>query len=200
MKRVCLVTILLLVSCSVFGGYPFAFQNDAACAAGTDVDILLTVDQQDFYAQQIRCELTVQYVSLAVYDPNIKAAYHVYGEDGTLLLFEGERQNAIADEKGISRLIYDIDVSESLKQNDGKKLKIVFDLIDETNALWLSENPHINIQADAVYVEPNGLKEALRIINAAMKKQTFAFVANILVFVCFVIVGGYIIKNKKKIF
>jgi len=117
-------------------------------AAAEDADVVISADVTQ-NLQILEGTVTVRFHRQELYNEGVKLSWHIYSESGELLVFENERC-PLAVENGEAEIPLKIEMPPL----DTQSAVVRFDLVDEENVYWFSENPSLTVRQDEVGFVP----------------------------------------------
>lgn len=127
----------------------------SVCAVGREYDASVVFkDGYNCFSGIIEGSLRI-FVADDVYNENVKLSYHIKDAEGNMLAFENERISL----KGMgfpSEVYVKIDLNDFFAKTNGGSLTVLFDLVDEENIYWFSDNPERNCDFEQLTIDSTG--------------------------------------------
>ena len=156
-------------------------QEEIACRICAPKVTLSCSDGAAFYGKKLETEVRIDFGDTGLYHEGIKLSWHIVDGEGQELLFENERIPIAPPTEGVSRTPVQIDLSQISAVSTEKALTIQFDLVDETNGYWYTQNPALEFQGAEVVYAYRFLPAFKATIMTAVRKQPVVFLVNLIV-------------------
>lgn len=118
----------------------------AVIEATADTDVTIEAGELVHSESGLTTDVMVHFDDLALYHEQVYLSYHIYDENGAVLVFENQRIPFAPEEDGRAC------VTVNVNHNSGQPAQIRFDLVDERNAFWFSTNTEIAFQTEVVHL------------------------------------------------
>lgn len=125
--------------------------------AAVESQVTVTVGATDYSDTQFIVDVTVSYADMSLYNENVYLSYHIYGKNGELLVFENERMPMENLGDGQFWRTVCIDVTSIPELEGVEAADILFDLVDEKNVYWFSQNSGITFQSNLLEYDASKL-------------------------------------------
>jgi hypothetical protein len=136
----------------------------------------------------ISTNVLVQFITPSLYNDGVKLSYKLYDTDLNLLLGENERMPLEVTD-GTAKAEVSIDMYQ-LGIAKGTDVVLMFDLVDENNIYWFSDNSYIDFEAPQIRVTYDFGYDIKLIYTNILRRQPVQLVLNIIGFifsaVCFI--------------
>lgn len=129
----------------------------------------------------------VHYETPALHHENVLLSWHIYTSDGNLLIFENTRYHFTLDNGDA-----DIPVEICLPSEQPQPMLIYFDLVDEQNAFWFSENKLIELKTIPIEYQYHFFDELKSTFSHVIYDQTSVFIFLVLMNIVLVTAQMYI--------
>ena len=156
-------------------------QGEIACRICAPKVTLSCSDGAAFYGKKLETEVCIDFGDTGLYHEGIKLSWHIVDGEGQELLFENERIPIPSPTEGVSRAQVRIDLSQISAVSTEKALTIQFDLVDETNGYWYTQNPALEFQGAEVIYTYRFLPAFKATIMTAVQEQPVVFLVNLIV-------------------
>jgi len=158
--------------------------------AESDNEISILSNTQTIYERQTELSVDLFFSDLSYYNDQCYLSYHVWDADHNMLQYENARIPIKLDKNGEGNIAVQVNLS-GLK---GKCFYITFDIVDEKNQFWFSDNSNIEMNSVEVECVLNGIKRIVVLVNNEVKSSPIIFGIN---FLCFVVSFFMLYKIKK---
>lgn len=148
MKRT--ISKLILVCCIVW-----AITAGAFAAEPADVTMTADVTQNNGYMSGT---VYVQFADQSLYNDQVKLSWHIYDAEGNLLQFENERYPLVLADGQAS-----VQLMDYLPALGSDEIVVRFDLVDEQNIFWFSDNPEVTLRQAEFTVQAEADARPVRI-------------------------------------
>lgn len=165
---------------------------------GQIVDIETTSDTV-FYDPNIQTNIKIKISNPDIINDKCYLSYHIFDENNNQILWEGDRKKIDLDKNGEFSSGVDIDLSEKFASKKYNKVRITFDIVDESNSFWFSTNPDIKLNSGDIIYEDNFSKRFIKIYDVALKERPVILLINLIVFVIFLVIANKMYKFNRSV-
>lgn len=120
----------------------------AARAVGDGVTI--TAGQPAYTETGFTADIDVQFYDRALYNDQVLLSYHIYGEDGEMLVAENQRIAFELNDQGTATVPVTVACADLPELAEIERALVQFDLVDQKNAFWFSGNDSIGFQTASI--------------------------------------------------
>ncbi|WP_162145093.1 hypothetical protein [Cellulosilyticum lentocellum] len=163
----------------------------------TDAEVTIEVINQTALVNKCFVgDAIITFNNIELYNENVKFSYHIYDEEGNILVFENERiPFSLQGNVATISLNIDFDKYEQLKRKN--KFVVKLDLVDEQNIYWFGDNAHINFKPYYIQYDLNTVSIAKQKYGQVIKNQKGILIMNI-VFDITIVILFFMYKKKQR--
>lgn len=159
-----------------------SFSDIRASEKSNEIEISV-LSNQEYYQSNMEVQVQVKFNNHDKYNDQVYLSYHIYDHEEKELVWEGERLPIQVDEDFIGKVDLNIDLTKYVDIDKNELVYVKFDLVDEKNIYWLSDNKEEDSQLPIIRYEKNKLKEYLSIYISAVTEHTIIFILNFATFI-----------------
>lgn len=159
-----------------------SFSDIRASEKSNEIEISV-LSNQEYYQPNMEVEVQVKFNNHDKYNDQVYLSYHIYDNEEKELVWEGERLPIQLDEEFIGKVNLNIDLTKYVDIDKNEVVYVKFDLVDEKNVYWLSDNKEEDSQLPIIKYEKNKFKEYLNIYTSAFTEHTIIFILNFATFI-----------------
>lgn len=149
------------------------------------------MSEKSTYSPIIDCDVKVSYSNKNLYNNEQFLSYHIYDSSNNLLSYEGARIPIKLNEE----MKFNIDLSKYINLKSNKEAHIVFDIIDQKQAYWMSTNNNIQLKTENIKYEKNEFKRITNMYKTQFLGNKGIAFLNIIPWICIVL---FLIRRKIK--
>ena len=149
---VILLVLFILLCCVIF-----SVQDNVKVAGNSSSVSLRTTDRSYYWSDKFSIRIDIFFKEPDLYNKSVKLSYHIYDEKGRIIQYENER---VSFELSQSKAYVDVNINlrELRKNTKLDKCFIRFDLVDEQNIYWFSDNVAIDFETVEIKYDNNIFK------------------------------------------
>lgn len=159
-----------------------SFSDIRASEKSNEIEISV-LSNQEYYQPNMEVQVQVKFNNHDKYNDQVYLSYHIYDHEEKELVWEGERLPIQLNEDFTAKVNLDIDLTKYVDINKNKVVYVKFDLVDQKNVYWLSDNEEEDSQLPIIKYEKNEFKEYLEIYISAVTENTIIFILNSATFI-----------------
>ena len=150
-------------------------------------------------SRQLNTQVQIDFGQTDLYHEGLKLSWHTRDKNGEEIAFENERIPVPAPVDGVSTIDLSLDFKENDQLSGEKNFMLQFDLVDEVNGYWYSQNAAIDFQTEELVYQYHFLAELANTFVRTAEENPVVLLLNLIVDSA-VIVGlvFYIRKRKGK--
>lgn len=179
--------LFIFIGLYIYSEYKFV-------CAKQNQEVLIIVDETKAYDYKYTANIQILFSNKKLYNENVFLSYHVYNKDGADIQYENNRVPFTIDESGKAKVELSVNLSTLSKSNKNGELIIKYDLVDEKNVYWFSNNFEISFITDITSVEYKPLINIYNKLCVEIKEHYIIFAVNVIISVFSI---TYILKLKK---
>lgn len=128
----------------------------------------------------------IEFLDPQLYNPGVKLSYKIYDQEMEVISSENKRYDLNLFD-GATDVLVTIDLKD-YGISDGDNVIVKFDLVDETNVFWFSDNPYVDFEAPEVHINYNFWHDVRTTYTRLVTRQFIQLIINLIGF-AFVIFG-----------
>mgnify|MGYP003277017185 CR=1 FL=1 len=163
-----------------------------------EYDVIIQTETKKLYTKEAQVVVKIIANNKDIINENTYLSYHVYDNEGEVVLFENKRVPINIDKTG--KIMQNLSID--LKSISNKEIKngaiIKFDIVDEKKSYWFSRNNSIRFDASVIKFENNYLKRIYMEMQQEIARNKIIFSINLLC--CIVLAIGICEIKKRHVF
>lgn len=179
----------------------------STAAYADDAQVIIETGAMSYSDTGFAVDVTVTFKDMSLYNEQVYLSYHVVDENGEYLLYENQRLPFHPDAAFTTVYIEWTSLEEIA---DRSTAVIQFDLVDEANVYWFSENSDIIFQTASVGVDremlspsapqvPNTGEMSTTGPHTSVVSTVFSITLNIIVWAVLAVLLGFSIKRRNNL-
>lgn len=179
----------LLAIISIFSiVFPIDAYADEATKSNVNISIM---SEKNTYSPTIDCEVKVSYEDEKLYNNGQFLSYHIYDSSNKLLNLEGARIPITLNEK----MDFKIDLNNYIDLKSINEAHIVFDIVDQNQAYWMSTNNNIELKSEDIKYEKDEFKRITNMYKTQFGGNKIVVLLNIIPWLLAII---FLVKRRNK--
>lgn len=146
------------------------------------------------HSSHFPADITVTFSDKQLLNEKVFLSYHIYDANDKEILWEGSRIPLVMNDLGTAVLTVDLDLNLVLPAESLHYIKLVFDIVDEKNAYWFSQNKNIHFVTDQIVVDQSLSNKFVGTINSVVMDTPIIFAVN---FVFFMVSIYFLLRIKR---
>lgn len=188
MKRNIKACTILVIMSMFFIVLPIKSYADEATKSNVNISV---VSEKNTYSPTIDCDVKVSYSDENLYNNGQFLSYHIYDSSNNLLSSEGARIPIILNDE----MKFKIDLSNYFNLKSANEAHIVFDIVDQNQAYWMSTNNNIELKTEEIKYEKNEFKRITNMYKTQFLGNKKIVFLNAVPWICIII---FFIKRRNK--
>jgi hypothetical protein len=158
----------------------------------SSADVAITiVDVSIQYAKTFPAKVTVEYLNADTFSSEQYLSYHVYEENGEMLIMENVRIPILFPKSAI-----DINIDLSVLPEGRENAVVIFDIVDQDDGFWFSLMPGVSIFSDEITHKRDDLCRSIQLIKTSIKESRVIFMINLFVLFAVIIFVMWVCRQR----
>lgn len=156
-------------------------------------------DGTQIISKQLNTQVQIDFGQTNLYNEGLKLSWHTKDKNGQEIAFENERIPVPAPVDGVSTIDLSLDFRDNDQLSGEKNFTLQFDLVDEVNGYWYTQNPAIDFQTQELVNQYHFLTELANTFVNMAKENPFVLLLNFIIDAAAIVgIVFYIRKRKGK--